>query len=299
MNAVNIKWKQGVTAPVGYVGHTAVWLNGLVHVGGGYGHGWEGSYRIDCYDPVIDTWSSISTSYCYFAMTTLNHRLLIAGGKDKSDKRTSQILTMDGGQLKNYAQMNIARSFATAVGHHGMLIITGGYNDMDKTLSCTDLFDSNSGQWYSCNDLPQPHSSLKSVIVDNILYLLGGRNNRDGNPSTAVFTASLDTLSKHELKWSACMDTPWCWSAPVSIQGGTHLLIVGGSSKTGEKHTCSSDIYKFNKVSHNWEAVGCIPSMRRSSAAVSTADNEIFIVGGLNGKAEYTNTVWIGSCEPQ
>ena len=69
-------------------------------------------------------------------MTTLNNRLLIAGGKDKSYKRTDQILIMDLGQLKSYTKISmiIARSFATAVGHHGMLIITGGYDDMDETL---------------------------------------------------------------------------------------------------------------------------------------------------------------------
>ena len=137
------------------------------------------------------------------------------------------------------------------------------------------------------------------MIVDNILCLLGGGNDKDGNPSTAVFTASLDTLSKRELEWKAYekICTPLCWSAPVSVQG-THLLIVGGSSKTGDKYTCTSDIYKFNKITHSWEAIGCIPAKRRSSAAVSTADNELIIVGGLNDKVEYTNKVWIGSCEP-
>ena len=128
-------------------------------MGGGYEHTLEESYRIGCYDPVIDSWSSIDTSYRYFAMTTPNNRLLIAGGKDKNYKRTNQILTMDIGQLKNYTKMIIARSFATAAGHHGMFIITGGYDDMDEMLSYTDLFDSNSGWWYSCNDLPQPYSS--------------------------------------------------------------------------------------------------------------------------------------------
>ena len=261
---------------------------------------WKSSHTINyCYDPVNNSWSSpINTPYCDFAMTTLNNKLFIAGGWDGSiNTKTIQILTMDTGQLKNYTKMITARSHATATGHQGMLIITGGSNDKYKTLSSTELFDSSNGQWYVTNDLPQPHCWLRSVIVDNILYLLGGVN-KDYKDSPAVFTAPLDTLSTHQLKWNTLQDTPWCASAPVSVYG-THLLIVGGVKQIGEKYTCTSDVYKLNKVSHSWEAIGHIPSARRSSTAVSTADNRVIVIGGVNDKAEYTNTVWIGSCDPQ
>ena len=279
------------------VDHTAVWLNGLVYVGGGIETGGRSSYIINCYDPVNNSWSSpISTPYSRFAMTTLNNKLLIAGGEDKSYKRTNQILTMDACQLKNYTKMITARSHATATGHQGMLIITGGMDGKGKKLSSTELFNSSNGKWYMSNDLPQPHSWLKSVIVDNILYLLGGEN-KYGQYSPAVFTAPLDTLSRHQLKWNTLQDTPWCSSAPVSLYG-THLLIVGGGKMIGYKYTSTSDVYKLNKVSHSWEAIGHIPSAS-SSAAVSTADNRVIVIGGWNDIEEYTNTVWIGSCDPQ
>ena len=146
---MNIKWEEGAPVPVGPAEHTAVWLNGLVYVGGGFETGWKSSYTINCYDPVNNSWSSpINTPYCEFAMTTLNNKLLIAGGEDKSYKITNQILTMDAGQLKNYTKMITVRSHATATGHQGMLIITGGMDDKDKILSSTELFDSSNGQWY-------------------------------------------------------------------------------------------------------------------------------------------------------
>ena len=292
---VNIKWKEGTPAPVSHVGHTAVWLNGLVYVGGGFVTRARSSYTINCYDPVNNSWNSpINTPYGHFAMTTLNNKLLIAGGQDKGHKTTNQILTMDAGQLKNYTKMITARSRATATGHQGMLIITGGEEDNYKRLSSTELFDSSNGQWYMSSDLPQPHSLLKSMIVDNILYLLGGLNK---GPSPSVFTAPLDTLSSHQLKWNTLQDTPWCVFAPVSVYG-THLLIVGGMKKIGDKYTRTSEVYKLNKVSHSWEAIGHIPSARSTSAAVSTADNRVIVLGGMNDKEEHTNTLWIGSCDP-
>ena len=256
------------------------------------------SYNISCYDPVNKSWRSpINTPYCYFAMTILNNKLLIAGGKDKRSKLTNQILTMDAGQLKNYTKMTTARIQATATGHQGMLIITGGRDVKNKVLSCTELFDSNNGQWYICSDLPQPHRLLQSVMVDNILYLLGGYN-KDDTISLAVFTAPLDSLSRHQLNWKTYQDTPTWRPAPVSVHG-THLLIVGGRKSIGGKSTATSDVYKLNKISHSWEAIGDIPSARYASAAVSKAD-KVIVIGGWNDKDQYdTNTIWIGSCEPQ
>ena len=283
----------GAPAPMGCVDHTAVLLNGLVYVGGGYETGRYPSYIISCYDLVKNSWSSsINTPYCVFTMTTFNNKLFTAGGEDESNKKTNQVLILDAGQLKGYTKMITARSWATAAGHQGMLIITGGKDDKSKTISSTELFDSNNGQWYTCSDLPQPHSELKSVIVGNILYLLGGYG-KDHYNSPAVFTARLDTLSTHQLKWNTHQNTSWCFSAPVSVNGA-HLLIVGGYKFTGGKDTFTSNIHKFNKVSHSQEAIGYIPSARYSAAAVSTADNRVIVIGGRNDKGWPTNTVWIG-----
>ena len=74
--------------------------------------------------------------------------------------------------------------------------------------------------------------------------------------------------------------------------------MVGGIKKTGNGFTRSSDIYKLNKGTDSWEAMGHIPSARCSSAAVSTAENKVIIIGGRDDKGWATNTVWIGSCEP-
>ena len=288
---MNIKWEERAPIPEGRRGHTAVWLNGLVYVGGGYEPRLKSSSMVNCYDPVSNSWrSSIDTPYYHFAMTTLNNKLVTAGGEDKSRERsrTNQISTMimNTGQLKKSTKMITARSYATAVGHQGMLIITGGVDDKDQRLSSTELFDSNRRQWYKCSDIPQPHSELKSVIVENILYLLGGDN-------SAMFTAPLETLSTHQLTWDTYKDIPKRNSAPVSVNG-RHLLIVGG-----HEGPCTSDIHKLNKVSHRWEAIGNIPSARSATAAVTTANNRVIVIGGKDDKYETTNTVWIGSCEPQ
>ena len=283
------KWEEGPPVPVGCKGHTAVWLHGLVYVGGGFTYESKESYIIYCYDPFNNSWSSpINTPYHHFAMTALNNKLLIAGGMDKKDKTDHQVSTVHADQIKNYTKMITPRLQCSATGHQGMLIITGGFGDKGKILSSTELFDSIYGHWYMCNDLPQPHFSLRSVVVDNILYLLGGCS-EDG-ASRAVFTAPLATLSiTHQLKWNAQQDVPCSLSAPVSVRG-IDLLLIGGDTN-GE---CASNLYQLNKVNHSWKPIGSIPSGRHSSAAAAMADNRIIVIGGQNDEKRCTDTVWIG-----
>ena len=290
---MNINWKEGAPAPVDfYNGHTAVWLNGVIYVGGGYEAPLMHSCSIDCYDPVGNSWSSpINTPYSLFTLTTFNNRLLTVGGV-KRNSRTNQILIMNDGQFTVYTEMMLRRVGASAASHQGMLIITGGW-DGSKRLSATELYDSYNGQWYYCDDLPQPHSRLLPVIVDDTLYLLGGYS-KSGDGSQTVFTAPLDTLSRHQLKWSVYQDTPLYHSAPACVNG-VGLLIVGGE---GGKSLNDPNIYRLNKVIHSWEPIGHIPSPRESPVIISTGDNSIIVIGGVS-KGKPTNTVWIGSCEPQ
>ena len=287
---------------MGGKGHTAVLCDGKVYIGGGEdgsvgSYGGTGSYRIDIYNPANNTWSRfpINTSYSYFAMTTLNSQLIIAGGMDKKHKVTNKVFSLDGNHLLDYPRMITPRHSAAAAGHQETLIVTGGKNDQDKTLATTELLNSTTGQWYTTSDLPLPHYWLQSLIADNKLYVLSGVN-KDLNNSPAVFAAQIDTLSSHKLQWSSQQDTPWCHSAPVSMQG-RHLLTIGGEKKSGGAYT--SNIQKFNKVNHSWEVIGKIPSARSRLAAVSVVDNKIVVVGGWDDKGHCSNTVWIGSCEPQ
>jgi len=282
---VNIKWQEGAPAPVTDAYHNAVLHDGKVYIGG---HG--SSYAINIYTPDTNPWSPspISSPYKHFAMTTLNNQLITAGGVDSSNKVTNKIFLLDGNKLKEYTRMITPRCWATATGYQGTLVITGGRDGHYKTLANTELYCSATRQWYNTDDLPSPRYSLQSVIVDNVLYLLGGPQ-----VFSTVFTAPLDSLTSYQLKWST-QDTPCYWTTPVSIQG-RHLLTIGGR-KGG---VVTSDIIMFNKVRHSWEVVGKISSPRRGSAVVSTTNNKIVVIGGYDDQGQSTNTVWIGSCEPQ
>ena len=284
-------------------------------MGGGSENRYTSSYNINCYDPGRDMWNSINTDYRDFAMTTLDNKLVIAGGHAKrGGKKTKRIQTLNAtdNQLMDHSNLTMkkARSHATAAGYQGILIVTGGKGKGNLTLSCTEVLYSKDGKLYECRNQHRPCYSPKSVIVDNILYVLGGFDEHN-NASNAVYTAPLDTVLTPGLEWDNYSDqTPFYASAPVSVNGthllivggyhrvDTHLLMVGGYNRVEQKHIYTSNIHKFNYM---WEVIGDIPSARSNSAAVCTADNRLIVIGGYDDKSEITNTVWIGSFarEPQ
>ena len=300
---MKITWTEGTPSEKGSFNHTAVWLNGRVYLGGGSENEYTSSYNINCYDPDRNLWNSINIGYRNFAMTTLDNKLVIAGGHAKeSGKKTEKIQTLNAAnQLKDYNSLKIARSHAMAAGYREILIVFGGKGEGNSTLSSTELLHGKTCQLYECRDRLEPRYSPKSVIVDNILYVLGGFDQHN-YPSESVYTLPLDTVFIQELKWDIPSDqTPFYDSTPVSVNG-THLLIVGGYKKVQGNRTYTSNIHKpidKKRIIHNREIIGHIPLARSNSAAVCTADNRIIVIGGENDKRQITNTVWIGSCEPQ
>ena len=85
------------------------------------------------------------------------------------------------------------RENISAVSYQSVMSVIGGKtarNGTVTTLSTTELLDSTTGQWFTCDDLPQPLACLQSVIVGDTLYTLGGSDD-DDKASKAVYAASL------------------------------------------------------------------------------------------------------------
>ena len=298
---MSIKWKQGPSSPVGRVGHTVVKLNELLYVGGGAETGMRPSYRIDTYNINTNSWCSppLNTPYHFFGMASLNDSLILVGGKDDTIFRraTNKVFKLENNnQLKEYTRMTVARYHMAAEGNENMLIIAGGVDDNRVVLMSTEVFDSATGQWYACSNLPHPIFWVQTSIIDNTMYIMSGRD-RHKYPTPAMFTAPLNTLSTHQLTWTASQDTPRSRATPVCIQ--EQLLIMGGLNEQGNDLVHTADIFMLNKSTDNWEFTGYIPLSRCVATAINITSKEMIVIGRVNERGHPTKSVWIGSCDPQ
>ena len=242
-------------------------------------------------------WSSspITTPYCWFAMTVLDDKLVIAGDRTNNDEIVKKVSVLNTGQWKDYSEMLTARCRATAVGYHSKLIVVGGAIKVESKwfpVPTTELLDTINGCWYSCNDLPSPHMQAKAVILNCKLYLLGGKG-KNGLSSQA-FVSSLNNLTSYQLKWQSVPNTPWCYSSPV-VQHN-YLLIVGGRQPFDViSQTC--ELYALHPSTNQWKYLSNIPAARSLPAVVSMDDKMIVLGGMTNTDTEFSKTVWIGGFE--
>jgi len=234
-------------------------------------------------------------------MTVLDDKLIIAGGETKNGNPTNKILVLDEGEWKNYSEMPTAREGAAAVGYQSMLIVAGGQTKIKGTwtlLTITELLDTTNGCWYTCDDLPVPHQQLKATVVNNSLYLLGGSItvvDGSGTPSLQMFTASLDNLSSHQLRWQSHPDIQWCFSTPAGLYN--KFLLTFGGRRPFDHSSQTSAVCSFNPLTGLWNQVTNIPAPRSSPAVTCRADNKIIVLGGLTNQKTLSSDTWIGVFE--
>ena len=136
----------------------------------------------------------------------------------------------------------------------------------------------------------------KTAVVNNILYLLGGCT-IDSKCSSRVFSASLEALSTHLVKWQSLTDTLWDFSHPVGLYN-KFLLAVGGRHPS-DVTIQSSEVHALNPSTGLWELITNIPVPTSGPAVVGVADNKIIVLGGAVGSKQrlFSSNVLIGTFE--
>ena len=218
----------------------------------------------------------------YFAMTSLANRLVLVGGKDpRNNQPTNQLAVFESGEWTHpYPPMNIARSFSTAVSFNNHIIVAGGDDDKGRTLSSVEVLDVASRRWYIAQSLPNPRSILKSTLIGNTLYLMGGWDHTgitktvhhvDLNELIAKAHSNLDTPTL----WQTLQEVPLVFSAPLSI--GRSLLAVDGRD---DRANPSSSIHLYQPDTRRWVKVGDLPTARHNCTCSVLPSGEVIVAGG-------------------
>ena len=222
----------------------------------------------------------------YFAMISLANRLVLVGGFDIRNKnRTNQLAVFESGEWTHpYPLMKIARSSSTAVSFNNHIIVAGGRDDKGRTSSVEVLVVA-SRKWYLAQSLPNPQSVLKSTLIGNTLYLMGGRDHAHYVDLSELIAKALSNLDTPTL-WQTLQEVPLVWSAPLSI--GRSLLSVGGEDDGGNP---SSSIHLYQPDTRRWVKVGYLPTARYHCTCSVLPSGEIIVAGGQTDPSIFINTV--------
>ena len=226
----------------------SVVIGDTVYVGGGHAVDDRDMCTVMKFEQ--DQWSELlKYAVRWFAMTSLANRLVLVGGYDKgNEKSTNQLAVFESGEWTHpYPPMNIARYSSTAVSFNNHIIVAGGEDNGKRLTSSVEVLDVASRRWYIAQSLPNPRSELKSTLIENTLYVMGGKGDAwlincktvhhvDINELIAKALSNLDTPTL----WNTIEDTPLLFSAPLCI--GRKLLAVGGQDESGATYS-TIDLY--------------------------------------------------------
>ena len=259
----------------------SVVIGDTVYVGGGG----AGNDRDMCTVMKLeqDQWTKLPEYTAkWFAMTSLANRLVLVGGHDpRNNKCTNQLAVFESGEWTHpYPPMNIARYSSTAVSFNNHIIVAGGVDGKGQTSS-VEVLDVASRRWYIAQSLPNPRSELKSTLIGNTLYLMGGFDHTrratktvhhvDLNELIAKALSNLDTPTL----WQTLQEVPLVYSAPLSI--GRSLLAVGGWDG---KLNSSSSIHLYQPDTRRWVKVGDLPTARYCCTCSILPIEEVIVAGG-------------------
>ena len=272
----------------------SVVIGDTVYVGGGR----AGNDRDVCTVMKLeqDQWTNLPEyTVKYFAMTSLANRLVLVGGRDlRNNKPTNQLAVFESGEwTRPYPPMNIARDSSTAVSFNNHIIVAGGRDDEERTSSSVEVLDVASRRWYIAQSLPNPRSILKSTLIGNTLYLMGGWDHT-GRPTKTVHHVDLNELiaKAHSnldtpTLWQTLQEVPLVWLAPLSI--GRSLLAVGGRD---DRRNPSSTIHLYQPDTRRWVKVGDLPTARYCCTCSVLPSGEVIVAGGQTKLfTAYTPTV--------
>ena len=265
----------------------SVVVEGTVYVGGGNaGIGSDNDYIVMTYDISTGKWTTLPRYRArHFAMTAINNQLVLVGGyKHGVSSKVLGVWDADKKQwIHPYPEMHTARSSCSAVVYKEWLVVAGGWTG--EMLSSVEVMNTNSKQWYAGPPTPTPWYCMRTAVVGDTCYFMGGVIS--GGSTDKVYTLSLSALTsgltskeprKNEsLMWSEISGLKPIYSTPLSINGS--LLAVGGSNKDCKAVTA---IHLYQPGTGKWVKVGDLSTPRRDCICAKITDKEMLVAGGYD-----------------
>ena len=289
---LQISWRRGPDMPFGMSGYIqSVVVEGTVYVGGGdAGLGSDNSYIVMTYDISTGKWATLPPYRTWgFAMTAINNQLVLVGGKSGHRMSKVGVLNVDNKQWTHpYPEMHTARSCCSVVVHNEWLVVAGGESTDEEDISSVEVMNTNSKQWYAGPPTPTPWSFMRTTVVGDICYFMGGLISL--RSTDKVYTVSLSALTSGLIPkepGNIWKEIPGLYldSTPLSIRGS--LFAVGGKK---ERFKLTTAIHLYQPDTEKWVKVGDLSTPRRDCICEKITDKEMLVAGGGDGRYTLKST---------
>ena len=280
---LQLDWRRGPHMPFSMSNYIqSVEVDGTVYVGGGVADKGENSYIVMAYSMQSCKWHTLPPySARAFAMTTINNKLILVGGHhDVSVVDQLGVWKTDSNQWTcPFPAMPTPRFSPSATSYKHWLVVAGGIRGGDS-LSTVEVLDIDNKQWSTAPSTPIIWHSMKSTIIGDTWYLMGGI--QDGIDITDVYSVSLEALVSHSASdrskiWNKIAPLNCELSSPLSLAGS--LLALGGWDI---KKVCPvSTIQRYVPETNTWVPAGELLHLLYDCTCIMTA-GRLHVFGGYS-----------------
>ena len=278
---LQLDWRRGPHMPFSMSNYIqSVEVDGTVYVGGGYADKDEDSYTVMAYSMQSCKWHTLPPySARWFAMTTINNKLILVGGYRDTEVDQLGVWKTDSNQwTRPFPPIPTPRTFPSATSYKHWLVVAGGHSK--GSLSTVEVLDIDNKQWSTAPSTPMLWYNMKSTIIGDTWYLMGG--GQDGIIITDVYSVSLEALVSHSASdsskiWNKISPLNCKVSSPLSLGGS--LLALGGCDP---KKCPVSTIQRFVPETNTWVPAGELPHPLQGFTCIMTA-GRLHVFGGYSG----------------
>ncbi len=271
----------------GYI--QSVKINDTVYVGGGLTGRRKDAFIVMAYNTKSCQWHTLpSYSTRFFAMTTINNKLVVVGGSNRDGSDSSELgeWQPDSNQWTHpFPPMSTPHFVHSSTSYKHWLVVAGGYHGVCLHASI-EVLDVSNMQWFTGPSTPTPWGSMKSTTIGDTWYFMGGEcEGVDWSPD--VYSVSLEALVSHSSShssniWNKLPSLNCTQTCPLNIGGS--LLAVGGRDMKSE--TPMSTIQRYVFETNTWVQAGQLPHAVRTCTCIMTSD-KVHVMGGDDGKSRF------------
>jgi N-acetylneuraminic acid mutarotase len=275
-------------------------VQGKIYLLGGDG---GGPAAVEAYDPATNTWTKLAMAPVlmhHFQAVPFQNKVYVldafsSGGFPEQVPMAnvySYDTKTDSWEMGGEIPANRRRAGAGAVEYKGKLYLVAGiqHGHSSGTTNMFDCYDPATKTWTALKDAPHIRDHCSATVVNDKLYLVGGRNTSYRDPENKVpfFAMTMlyvDVYDFAKEEWSTLSST-----LPLGSGGGAVvnldnvLYYMGGERATAtERNAPRKNTYYLDPSTTNpWTETDSLNKSRNGMPG-TVLNNKIYIAGGSGG----------------
>ena len=257
------------------------------------------------YNPQSDTWTSKNPPPIFFgyitAVTACQNKIHVIG-------RTAHMVydpAID--TWENRTPMPTERYTNVANVIDGKIyVISGGipgFIAQYLTSSANEVYDPENDSWAKLEPIPTSVSEYASVVLDNKIHIIGGREKGNGPRPPPITSVQIYDPKTNKWTEGTPLEDPVAGAAAIATTGlmaPKRIYVIGGDAMLAGNHLVSYSDHNqiYNPQTESWDFGVQMPT-GRSSLALVNVDDTLYALGGTNKTGSVPFIPWDASEEEE